>query len=231
MTYHLSSVSLGNLEGVHPDLVRVIKRAITITPIDFRVIEGTRSVDRQRELVRSGASQTMNSRHIPAANGHAHAVDVVPYVDTDGNGSKEVSWSWPHYYPLAKAIKDAAKLEGVVIEWGGDWKSFKDGPHWQLPWKQYPGSAPAVAYDQPITNRTDRQVATRDAAVIGTTGATAAAASVGDSIGPVVSTLTMQQHELSSGDWIRIAVAGVIVALTIIGIASKTGILPWGKRK
>lgn len=66
--------------------------------------------------VRSGASQTMNSRHIPADNGMAHAVDIVPYTDTDGNGSKEVSWSWPHYYPLATAIKDAATYEGVPIE-------------------------------------------------------------------------------------------------------------------
>lgn len=230
MTYRLSSVSLGNLEGVHPDLVRVIKRAITITPIDFRVIEGPRSVARQRELVRSGASQTMNSRHIPAENGYAHAVDVVPWVDTDGNGSKEVSWSWPHYYPLAKAIKDAAKIEGVPLEWGGDWKSFKDGPHWQLPWKSYPGSAPAVAYDRGITNKTERQVATRDAAVIGSAGATAAVASAGDTIGQIATVMTTQQGELGSGDWIRIAVAGVIIGLTIIGIAAKTGILPWGKR-
>ncbi len=230
MTYRLSSVSLSNLEGVHPDLIRVFKRAIESPPSDFRVIEGTRTVERQRELVRSSASQTMNSRHIPAGNGYAHAVDVVPWVDTDGNGTKEVSWSWPHYYPLAKAIKQAAKELGVPIEWGGDWKSFKDGPHWQLPWKSHPGSAPAVRFDEPITNRTERQVATRDAAVIGSAGATAAVASAGDTIGQVATVMTTQQHELSSGDWVRIAVAGVIVILTVVGIAAKTGILPWGKR-
>lgn len=229
MTYRLSSVSLGNLEGVHPDLVRVIHRAIEITPIDFRVIEGRRTVERQRELVRSGASQTMNSRHIPSGNGFAHAVDVVPWTDTDADGDAEVSWSWPHYYPLAKAIKQAARELGVPLEWGGDWRSFKDGPHWQLPWKQYPGSAPAVRFDAPISNPTERQVATRDAAVIGSAGATAAVASAGDTIGQIATVMTTQQSELSSGDWVRIAVAGVIVLITVIGIAAKTGILPWGK--
>lgn len=102
-------------------------RAIQITPIDFTVLEGLRSVDRQEQLVSSGASKTMNSRHLTG-----HAIDIAPLL----NG--KVSWDWPLYYPLADAVKLAAKEKNIPIEWGGDWRTFKDGPHWQLPWKEYP---------------------------------------------------------------------------------------------
>lgn len=122
------------LAGVHPDIVRVIRRAAADGAV-FVVLEGVRSVERQRQLVKRGASKTVNSRHIPAANGFSHAVDIAPLED-DG----DVSWAWPDYYPLAKAVKAAAAAENVPLEWGGDWRTFKDGPHWQLPWKQYPGT-------------------------------------------------------------------------------------------
>lgn len=125
--FQLSDRSLSRLEGVHPDLVAVVKRAIEITPIDFGVTEGLRDIKRQRKLVDSGASQTMNSRHLTG-----HAVDVVAYLDG------EVSWAWPLYHKLAKAMKDAAKDLKTPIEWGGDWKTFKDGPHFQLPREDYP---------------------------------------------------------------------------------------------
>jgi len=127
MTYVLGKRSLQRLEGVHPDLVRVVKRAITLTPVDFTVLEGVRTVARQKQLVAAGASKTMNSRHLTG-----HAVDLGAYV----GGS--VRWDWPLYHKIAAAVKEAARLEGVPIEWGGDWRTFKDGPHWQLPWREYP---------------------------------------------------------------------------------------------
>ena len=120
----LSNRSLSNLEGVHPDLVGVVKRAICLTSQDFTVIEGIRSLARQEQLVASGASQTMNSRHLTG-----HAVDLVPYP---------VSWDWPLFYPIADAMKLAAEELNVDLEWGGDWRTFKDGPHFQLSWSQYP---------------------------------------------------------------------------------------------
>jgi len=126
MTFVLGRASLARLAGVHPDLVRVVKRAIALTPVDFRVTEGLRSIERQRELVKAGASKTMNSRHLTG-----HAVDVVALLEG------KVRWDWPLYDRIAKAFKAAAKAEGVPLEWGGDWK-FRDGPHFQLPWKQYP---------------------------------------------------------------------------------------------
>lgn len=123
----LGSRSLTNLQGVHPDLVKVVKRAIEITECDFTVIEGLRTKARQAQLVKSGASQTNNSRHLTG-----HAVDLAAWV----NGT--VSWDWKYYNQIEKAVKQAAKELNVAIEWGGDWKKFKDGPHWQLPWSKYP---------------------------------------------------------------------------------------------
>lgn len=133
MTFQLSQRSLQRLEGVHRDLVKVVQRAIAISPIDFTVLEGLRSIERQRQLVASGASKTMNSRHLTG-----HAVDLAPFLDTDGDGRAEVSWHWPHYHALAEVVKRAAAELHVTIEWGGDWRTFKDGPHWQLPWALYP---------------------------------------------------------------------------------------------
>lgn len=122
MSFILSQKSLRRLEGVNPALVQVVKRAIQITPIDFIVVEGLRTKERQAYLVEKGASKTMNSRHLTG-----DAVDLAPIVDN------KVSWDWKHFYPLAEAVKEAAKQVKVEVEWGGDWTSFKDGPHWQLP--------------------------------------------------------------------------------------------------
>ena len=120
------------LKGVHPDLVRVVRRAATNTPLRFAVLEVPRTVARQKQLVAQGASKTMNSRHIPGADGLAKAVDIAPML----NG--KISWDWPLYHRLAAVVKEAAKQENVPIEWGGDWRTFKDGPHWQLPHRTHP---------------------------------------------------------------------------------------------
>lgn len=118
--------SVMRLKGVHPDLVKVVQHAIEISEVDFTVLEGLRTIERQRELVKAGSSQTMNSRHLDG-----HAVDLGAWVDN------QVDWSWPLYSKIAKAMKAAAAECNVPIEWGGDWK-MKDGPHFQLPWKNYP---------------------------------------------------------------------------------------------
>lgn len=126
MGYKLGLRSKTRLRGVHPDLVKVVKRAIEITEVDFTVLEGLRTKKRQRQLVAKGASRTMNSRHLTG-----HAVDLGAYV------GGRVRWDWPLYHKIARAMKKASKEVGVPVEWGGDWKSFKDGPHWQLPRRLY----------------------------------------------------------------------------------------------
>jgi peptidoglycan L-alanyl-D-glutamate endopeptidase CwlK len=125
--YRLGTRSKQRLNGVHPDLVRVVERAIEITTVDFTVLEGLRAPERQKTLVEAGASQTLNSRHITG-----HAVDLGAWVEG------EVRWDWPLYHKIAAAMKDASQQVNVPIEWGGDWRKFKDGPHFQLPRKTYP---------------------------------------------------------------------------------------------
>ena len=127
MSYALGTRSLERLVGVHPDLVRVVKRAIGESPLDFTVLEGLRTVERQKVLFAKGATKTMNSRHLTG-----HAVDLAPVI----NGT--VSWDWPLYHKLAFVVFEAAKTEGVPLTWGGNWTTFKDGPHFELPWEKYP---------------------------------------------------------------------------------------------
>ena len=127
MPFKLGARSLTRLKGVHPDLVKVVTRAIEISTLDFTVLEGVRSLERQQALVEAGASQTLKSRHLTG-----HAVDLGAWVDG------QVDWSWPLYARIAGAMKMAAKEVNVPIEWGGDWITFKDGPHFQLPWSNYP---------------------------------------------------------------------------------------------
>ena len=124
--FKLGARSISNLRGVHPDLVAVVKKAITLTEIDFTVTEGLRTKERQAQLVKAGASKTMSSRHITG-----HAVDVAAWVDG-------VRWDWPLYAKISVAFKKAAADLGVPIVWGGDWKSFRDGPHFELDRRKYP---------------------------------------------------------------------------------------------
>jgi peptidoglycan LD-endopeptidase CwlK len=124
----LNERSRRNLHGVHPDLVHVIERAAETSPAPFTVIEGLRTAERQRQLVAAGASKTMNSRHLTG-----HAVDLAPHRP-DG----QIAFDWPLYHRLAPAVKQAAADLGVAIVWGGDWRTFKDGPHFELDRNKYP---------------------------------------------------------------------------------------------
>ena len=128
MGYVLGKRSLKNLKGVKPLINKIVKRAITKTKQDFTVIEGLRTVKRQRQLVRNGFSKTMNSRHITG-----HAVDIVPYP-IPGDWKKYKDWQWQ---AIADAMKEAAEYYGADLEWGYD-KWGWDKPHYQLSWKKYP---------------------------------------------------------------------------------------------
>lgn len=154
MTFKYSRRSQAHMQGLKEPLIRVLHRVIQITPVDIGVNEGLRTVSRQQELVRNGASQTMRSRHLTG-----HAVDLVAYI----NG--QVAWDWPLYYQIANAMRQAARAEDVKLTWGGIWdtplnqvqgdiedrvsdyvarrramnkKAFLDGPHYELTWGDYP---------------------------------------------------------------------------------------------
>lgn len=125
--YSFGSQSKERLKGVHPQMVKLMEEAVKASPLDFSITEGVRSLERQKELFSSGKSQTMRSRHLTG-----HAVDIGVLVD--GN----LTWKFPKYQLVADHIKKVAKELGIPLEWGGDWASFKDGPHFQLPWSAYP---------------------------------------------------------------------------------------------
>lgn len=115
----LGDRSTKNLVGINADLVKVVKRALELSPVDFTVIEGLRTKERQAELMKQGFTRTLNSRHIIG-----EAVDIVPLP---------VDWKNPKPFGLvAEAMKKAADELGVRITWGGDFKTFKDLPHYQV---------------------------------------------------------------------------------------------------
>lgn len=147
----LDARSLTRLEGVHDDLVEVVKLAIHLSEQPFIVTEGLRTLDRQKQLVTAGASKTMRSRHLTG-----HAVDLAAYIDANDNDQKDLNeairWDWPLYFKLADAMRQAAEQLEVPVEWGGNWRllngngpvkendlaKFADGPHFQLPWRDFP---------------------------------------------------------------------------------------------
>lgn len=133
----LNKNSIAKLSTVHKDLQKVIYRAAEITTIKFIVTYGIRTLEEQRKFYEAGKSKTMKSRHLDGL-----AVDLAPWVDDDSDGvvdNGEVKWSNEMLAVIAKTVEQAAKEVGVPIEWGGDWKGWKDRPHFQLPSKQYPG--------------------------------------------------------------------------------------------
>jgi peptidoglycan L-alanyl-D-glutamate endopeptidase CwlK len=115
MGFKLSNRSKGKLEGVHPDMVAVVERAIELTKVDFGVTYGVRTVEEQEKLVASGRSQTMKSKHLIQDTGYSHAVDVVAYDGSD------VVWEINVYDDICDAFKEAAIEHGVAIKWGAAW--------------------------------------------------------------------------------------------------------------
>lgn len=121
MGFNLGQRSKDRLKGVDDRLIKVVERAIELTEVDFTVLEGLRTPERQKQLVSEGFSQTLKSKHLTG-----HAVDLGAFV----NGT--VSWDKEHYHTIAKAMKKSAEELKINIRWGGDFKSFFDGPHFEL---------------------------------------------------------------------------------------------------
>lgn len=127
MAFVLSDKSKAKLVLVHPDLRHVVEEAIKVSAVDFTVLEGLRTLDRQRELVASGASTTMNSRHL-----HGLAVDLGAMV------GGQVTWQPKIYNQIADAMLGVAAKLGIHITWGGSWLSFRDLVHFELSKGFYP---------------------------------------------------------------------------------------------
>ncbi|CAM3860753.1 M15 family metallopeptidase [Avibacterium endocarditidis] len=131
--FKFSQRSEESLKGVHKDLVKVVRRALQLSAVDFTVIEGIRSKAKQKRLFAQGASKTMHSRHLTG-----HAVDIVPYPLDWQDKAK--------FQKISQAMFQAAKELNIPIRWGGDWNQngktederFYDGPHFELLRAAYP---------------------------------------------------------------------------------------------
>lgn len=128
MTFVPTVKSQMRLAGVHPDLAKLVARVYEITDADFFVLEGLRTLEQEKANFAKGASQTMNSRHLTG-----HAIDIGA---RDANGV--LTWEWKYYAHLAEVFKKAAAELNIPITWGGDWKTLKDGGHFELKWSAYP---------------------------------------------------------------------------------------------
>ena len=126
MSFKFSNSSIKRLEGVHPELVRVVKRALELSPYDFGITEGVRDLETQKEYVNAGKSQTMNSKHLVQGDGYSHAIDFAVYV----NG--KLTWEIGYYRKVVQAFFTAAIELGVQIDSGALWRTFVDGPHIEL---------------------------------------------------------------------------------------------------
>ncbi|KPM01374.1 MULTISPECIES: M15 family metallopeptidase [Vibrio] len=129
--FALSARSESRMIGVHGDLKRVVRRAIELTPFDFGITSGKRTAEEQNALFKKGASQldgySKKSRHQSG-----HAIDFVVYDE-----NSQVTWGFSYYEQVSWAFKQAARELEVPIVWGGDWVSFKDGPHIELDKRVY----------------------------------------------------------------------------------------------
>lgn len=134
MAFRFGKNSLKRLDGVHPDLVRVAHTALSLSPIDFSIVQGVRTRAEQDALYEQGRTKpgnivtwTRNSNHIPKADGFGYAIDICPFV------KGKLDWETvSNFEKVATAFKDAAAIEGVRIEWGGDWVTVKDRPHFEM---------------------------------------------------------------------------------------------------
>lgn len=124
--YKFGKTSKQRLKGVHPKLIETAELALSYGVLDLTVVPygGLRTIDDQKLLVTKGASQTMRSKHLPQDDGYGHAVDLAPYP---------VDWGDLSRFNMAGSLMFRAAAEtGVILQWGGHWRNFKDYPHFEL---------------------------------------------------------------------------------------------------
>jgi peptidoglycan LD-endopeptidase CwlK len=213
----LSQRSLSNLEGVHPDLVRVVKRAYEIEP--FIVTQGLRTLAQQKENIAKGVSWTLKSRHLSG-----HAVDV---CDQDG------CYDLPDMMRVGKAFKQAGAELGIPIIWGaqkqygGDWSKRNDTPHFELPAKVYPANPGIPVTDQLAQAAKVAGSARAVGGVVVGTGATAAVTETAPSLPsipapPDLSGITAWQSTAetvgNSVNWVSTNVTAALLVVGYIGV-------------
>jgi len=147
--YVLSEASIEKMKGVHPKLIELMKKAISNSPYDFKIVQGLRTAEYQNELYQQGRTKpgkivtkldgyNKKSNHQAKADGYGHAVDIAVcgHYDQNGNYVKYTTdaemFDNKKLVEISRHVKAVAKEMGMEIVWGGDWKTLYDTPHYEL---------------------------------------------------------------------------------------------------
>lgn len=129
--FYFGANSKKNLAGVHPKLAAIAEKALSLSTVDFSIIDGVRTIEEQRKYFAQGASRTMKSKHLIQPDGFAHAIDIGIIengVYLKGNTQDDQR----KYYLVKDAFMQAAKVLGVSITWGGQFRDLVDLGHFEL---------------------------------------------------------------------------------------------------
>jgi peptidoglycan L-alanyl-D-glutamate endopeptidase CwlK len=124
MSVYFGKNSLNKLDKVHPHLIVWVTSFLHQYPeYDLAVVEGKRTLGRQKRLVEQGLSWTMNSRHLAQEDGYSHAIDIYPAF-----WKSFTSDDWRTFASRGVTIAREMKLDihSGWIMWG------KDAFHFQL---------------------------------------------------------------------------------------------------
>lgn len=138
--FKFSNGSLDNLKGVHPSLVHIVHEVMALQFMDFSIVEGVRTIERQKQLMRDGKSRTLKSKHLIQSDGYGHAVDIYPYPIDMGKVHKGDAREIYRFGVLQGLMQAVAKRSNIDIVCGADWDgdgqtldhTFFDAPHFQL---------------------------------------------------------------------------------------------------
>ena len=147
--YVLSDASIEKMKGVHPKLIELMKKAISNSPYDFKIVQGLRTAAYQNELYQQGRTRpgkivtkldgyNKKSNHQAKSDGYGHAVDIAVCGQYDQNGNYVKYTTDAEMFDnkklveISRHVKAVAKEMGMEIEWGGDWKTLYDTPHYEL---------------------------------------------------------------------------------------------------
>lgn len=125
-SFSVKSLNLLNHPQFSPTLRLLLMEAIKDSPIDFTIIETVRTLEKQKEYFKKGATKTLKSRHIPNTNisGYSEAADIAPYP---------IDWKdLNRFKKLSEHILKKANQLNIPITWGGTWKTLVDMPHYEL---------------------------------------------------------------------------------------------------
>lgn len=147
--YVLSDASIEKMKGVHPKLIELMKKAISDSPYDFKIVQGLRTAEYQNSLYQQGRTKpgkivtkldgyNRKSNHQAKADGYGHAVDIAVCGHYDQNGNYVKCTTDAEMFDnkklveISRHVKAVAKEMGLDIVWGGDWKTLYDTPHYEL---------------------------------------------------------------------------------------------------